>query len=59
MAKVKLPDKPRVAINTRVSPLHQIDKDSLPMQRQDLINYARLILSTEDYVVYEDAGYSG
>ena len=59
MAKVKLPDKPRVAIYTRVSTLHQIDKDSLPMQRQDLINYARLILNTEDYVVYEDAGYSG
>ena len=59
MAKVKLPDKPRVAIYTRVSTLHQIDKDSLPMQRQDLINYARLILNTEDYAVYEDAGYSG
>ena len=59
MAKVKLPDKPHVAIYTRVSTLHQIDKDSLPMQRQDLINYARLILNTEDYVVYEDAGYSG
>ena len=59
MAKVKLPDKPRVAIYTRVSTLHQIDKDSLPMQRQDLINYARLIMNTEDYVVYEDAGYSG
>ena len=59
MAKVKLPDKPRVAIYTRVSTMHQIDKDSLPMQRQDLINYARLILNTEDYVVYEDAGYSG
>lgn len=59
MAKIKLPDKPRVAIYTRVSTLHQIDKDSLPMQRQDLINYARLILNTEDYVVYEDAGYSG
>ena len=56
MAKVKLPDKPRVAIYTRVSTLHQIDKDSLPMQRQDLINYARLIQNTEDYVVYEDAG---
>lgn len=59
MAKVKLPDRPRVAIYTRVSTLHQIDKDSLPMQRQDLINYAKLMLGTDDYVVFEDAGYSG
>lgn len=27
----------RVAIYIRVSTTHQIDKDSLPMQRQDLI----------------------
>jgi len=52
-------NKNRVAIYTRVSTLHQIDKDSLPMQRQDLINYTKLILGTEDYVVFEDAGYSG
>lgn len=49
----------RVAIYVRVSTLHQIDKDSLPMQRQDLIAYAKLMLNTDDYVIFEDAGYSG
>lgn len=51
--------KPRVAIYIRVSTLHQIDKDSLPMQREDLTNYCKYIFNTEDYEVFEDAGYSG
>ena len=38
----------KVAIYIRVSTLHQIDRDSLPMQRQDLIAYAKLILNTDD-----------
>lgn len=50
---------PRVAIYVRVSTLHQIDKDSLPMQKKDLLAYAKLILGTEDCVIFEDAGYSG
>lgn len=49
----------RVAIYVRVSTTYQIDKDSLPMQRQDLIAYAKLMLNTDDYVIFEDAGYSG
>ena len=49
----------RVAIYIRVSTLHQVDKDSLPMQRQDLLSYAKLILNTEDCTIFEDAGYSG
>lgn len=49
----------KVAIYLRVSTTHQIDKDSLPMQRQDLIAYSKLILNTEDYEIFEDAGYSG
>ena len=49
----------RVAIYVRVSTTHQIDKDSLPMQKQDLISYAKLMLGTDDYVIFEDAGYSG
>ena len=49
----------RVAIYIRVSTNHQIDRDSLPMQRQDLISYAKLLLNTEQYVIFEDAGYSG
>lgn len=51
--------KPKVAIYVRVSTLHQIDKDSLPMQKKDLIAYANLMLGTDDYVIFEDAGYSG
>lgn len=51
--------KNKVAIYVRVSTLHQIDKDSLPMQKQDLIAYANLMLGTDDYVIFEDAGYSG
>lgn len=51
--------KNRVAIYIRVSTLHQIDKDSLPMQRQDLTSYAKLILNTDNFVIFEDAGYSG
>jgi len=49
----------RVAIYIRVSTSYQVDKDSLPMQRNDLINYCKFILNTEDYVLFEDAGYSG
>jgi len=49
----------KVAIYVRVSTLHQIDRDSLPMQKQDLLAYAKLMLNTEDCVIFEDAGYSG
>ena len=49
----------RAAIYVRVSTLQQADKDSIPMQRQDLIAYAKLMLNTDDYVIFEDAGYSG
>ena len=53
-------ERPRkVAIYIRVSTTHQIDKDSLPMQRKDLIAYCELILGIEDYEIFEDAGYSG
>lgn len=49
----------KVAIYIRVSTTHQIYKDSIPMQRKDLIAYCTLILGTEDYEIFEDAGYSG
>lgn len=49
----------KVAIYIRVSTHHQIDKDSLPLQRKDLINYSKFILNTENYEIFEDAGYSG
>ncbi|WP_286821734.1 recombinase family protein [Mitsuokella sp. UBA4253] len=51
--------KKKAAIYCRVSTLHQVDKDSLPMQRQDMINYAKYVLSIKDYEVFENAGYSG
>ncbi|BDR67021.1 resolvase [Clostridium tetani] len=47
------------AIYIRVSTHHQIDKDSLPLQKNDLINYSKFILSINDYEIFEDAGYSG
>lgn len=49
----------KVAIYIRVSTTHQIDRDSIPMQKSDLIAYTKLMLNTEDYVIFEDAGYSG
>ena len=49
----------KVAIYIRVSTAHQVDKDSIPMQKKDLIAYCQLILGTDNYVIFEDAGYSG
>ena len=48
----------KVAIYIRVSTLYQVDKDSLPMQREDLMNYCRFVLNTSNFEVFEDAGYS-
>lgn len=48
----------KVAIYIRVSTHWQIDKESLPVQRSDLISYCKLILNTENYVIFEDPGYS-
>ncbi len=49
----------KVAIYIRVSTSFQVDKDSLPMQRSDLVSYAKIILETTNYEIFEDAGYSG
>lgn len=49
----------KVAIYIRVSTTYQVDKDSLPMQRKDLAAYSSLVLGTDDYEIFEDAGYSG
>ena len=48
----------KVAIYIRVSTIHQVDKDSIPMQKKDLIAYCQLILGTDNYEIFEDAGYS-
>lgn len=49
----------KVAIYLRVSTHYQIDGDSLKMQRSDLTAYCKFILNTENYVIFEDAGFSG
>lgn len=51
--------KPKAALYIRVSTLYQIDKDSLPFQKQELTNLAKYVLNIEDYEIFEDAGYSG
>jgi len=50
--------KLKVAIYIRVSTRYQIDKDSLLVQRRELIAYAEMILGISDYVIFEDPGYS-
>ncbi|WP_196600065.1 recombinase family protein [Pectinatus frisingensis] len=54
-----MPKAKKAAIYRRVSTLHQADKDSLPMQRNDMINYAKYVLNINNYEVFTDAGYSG
>ena len=48
----------KVAIYIRVSTQFQVDKDSLHVQRRELISYSDIILGIHDYTVFEDAGYS-
>ena len=48
----------KCALYVRVSTHWQIDKDSLPVQREDLINYAKYALNIDKYEIFEDAGYS-
>lgn len=49
----------KAALYIRVSTHWQIDKDSLPVQREELINYSHYVLGITEYEVFEDAGYSG
>lgn len=48
----------KAALYVRVSTQYQIDKDSLPVQRSELINYCKYALDINSYEVFEDAGYS-
>ncbi len=50
--------KKKAALYVRVSTSHQVDKDSLPFQRQELQNYAKYVLGIDDFVLFQDAGYS-
>lgn len=47
-----------VAIYIRVSTIYQIDKDSLQVQKRELVAYAQMVLGINDYVIFEDPGYS-
>lgn len=61
MNQDKLTDKlssQKCALYIRVSTHWQVDKASLPVQREDLINYAKYALGIDKYEVFEDAGYS-
>lgn len=46
------------AIYVRVSTQYQVDRASLPVQRSELVNYAKYALDIPDFVIFEDAGYS-
>ncbi len=48
----------KVAIYIRVSTQYQIDKDSLQVQKRELVAYAQMVLGINDYVIFEDPGYS-
>lgn len=48
----------KAAIYIRVSTHWQIDKDSLKVQRRELIAYVEMLLGITDYVIFEDPGYS-
>lgn len=54
----KLISNKKSALYIRVSTHYQIDKDSLPVQREDLINYSKYALGIDKYEIFEDAGYS-
>ena len=51
-------EKQKAALYVRVSTHWQIDKDSLPLQKDDLINYSKYALNISEYEIFEDAGYS-
>ncbi|WP_027340200.1 recombinase family protein [Halonatronum saccharophilum] len=49
----------KAALYIRVSTHHQIDKDSLKFQKEELENYSKYALGIDDYETFTDAGYSG
>lgn len=48
-----------VALYVRVSTGYQVDKDSLPFQKQELQSYCTHVLHLENTEIFEDAGKSG
>lgn len=59
LKKLEKYDMLKAAIYIRVSTQYQVDRASLPVQREELINYAKYALNIDKYEVFEDAGYSG
>ncbi len=55
---VKSIESEKSALYVRVSTHFQVDKDSLPLQKEDLINYSKYVLNINNYEIFEDAGYS-
>lgn len=51
-------EKLKSALYVRVSTHWQVDKDSLPLQKEDLVNYSKYALNIPEYEIFEDAGYS-
>lgn len=51
-------EQKRAAIYVRVSTQYQVDRASLPVQRSELVNYAKYALDIPNFVIFEDAGYS-
>lgn len=49
----------KAALYTRVSTVHQVDKDSLPHQQHALVEYIKYVLHINSYEIFEDAGFSG
>ncbi|MBC3798458.1 recombinase family protein [Acetobacterium tundrae] len=48
----------KAALYVRVSTSMQVDRDSLPFQRDELVNYSKYALNIDDYEIFEDAGFS-
>ena len=48
----------KVAIYIRVSTQYQVDRASLPVQREELIAYCKYVLGIDNFEVFEDPGYS-
>lgn len=60
MEKSKMPElRQKAAIYLRVSTKLQIDKDSLHVQKHDLIAYSEVVLGIREYEIFEDPGFSG
>lgn len=58
MAIIEQIRKQKAAIYVRVSTQWQIDKDSLLVQKRELVAYCQLVFGIQDYEVFEDPGYS-